>query len=229
MAHPLRYGVVFKKDNLYYLMSSSTFRNPVVEGDYNTWTAKWVKSIRYGTSTACTYTDLPISIYRFLYPSYYYLHAIDDLNDVIHLRWLDSNEIPRYGIFNIEDFSLLLLTATSGVNVPEDGSFDMTFWTKMGATRGGGISRSIQTYTLIQTIGTTTYGDYMNVYRSYERLWSHGVNGDLPAPQNTDATIETLEISPTGKYIIATTNGDVSGDPWMYYCDMILYEGSYVE
>ena len=75
MAYPLRYGVVFKKDNLYYLTSSATFRNPIVEGEFNTYTSLGVITLDYAAShdygfmVDCTY-EILYAVYATGYPSW---------------------------------------------------------------------------------------------------------------------------------------------------------------
>lgn len=194
------------------------------EGNYNTWTFEWRKNILRtlgGVPTSDFPGDGTAGSVNFF---------VDDSNDVMHITWQDCLTYnTRYGIFACADFANLLVTPNSaiGLTVPVYTLNVLGGGWKAGVVESeDGISRTIQTYTLLATKGAAGHGDGLNVYKNSSLLWTHSIESDLPAPQNTDGEVILMEISTTGKYILLSTFHSAWPD---YYSDLLLYKGSFIE
>lgn len=221
----LRYGGVFEQGNIRYLLSSSSFTDPVVEGDYNTWTFQWQQPV-LGRSNGHYLSAVDYSA------------LIDEKNERIVSYWLDKTSggvwISRFGIFD-------LLTGSSIFASPENTPYlspypEIGYYPRRiveGMVEGdrdddsysGSISRSIQTYMLVRRSDTYT----LEVWRgdATPRL-TLDFRNDIQTPLIYQwVNIRQFGISLTGKYILLMIWNHATPTPPFFY--WMLYEGSYVE
>lgn len=167
------------------------------EGDYKTWTKKWLNPLPNGLTE-------PYSVdWRF-----------DEPNGLLYLIWEDSSGDNRWGIFNILDFSTVFLSAPGsdyfGIIKPYN-------W--MGAFRRGranfyygGVGVSNQSYFLLQRHDGYT----LEVWRNHSLLWTRDARIDSG---NTWDFGESGGLSLTGKYVLIW--GWLDAGP----SNLLLYEG----
>jgi len=179
----LRYGGVFKQDNIKYLISSAALGGNF-EGDYTAWTLKW-NGIIPNKSDADEID-----------------YNIDERYNVINIEWDDEDGDFRWGTFNLSDFSTIFLSpagADYGYHYPYNWMGGM----QIGKAYFyyGGISKSIQTYLLLHR------ADYYTneVWRGGILLWARDLRDDV-SDEYPEA--ETGMISLSGKYILLTYWGD---------------------
>lgn len=174
----------------------------VVEKDYTTWTKVWNNS-------------LPDGLWRVNDLGF----LLDDRNDLLILTWYDGavsgDHWNRFGIFNLADFSTVLLSPSGQhytFEEPDNGYLGGTAYGNTG-TYFGGTSRSIQTYFVLVRNDELT----LEVYRSGSLLWSHNVSIE------GYIDIGTIGISSTGKWILI--GGRTTGF-YPYTPKISCYEGS---
>lgn len=174
----------------------------IVEGDYTSWTLKWVNDISL-------HPDWEARISFF----------IDDKNDVIYVAWVDPSVWYRFEVYNVSDFSRISAD-TSGTDYTSyrpDSGYRTAFALGGVSLSYGGLSRSLQTYALILLNDEKT----IEVWRGGSSgLWSRNV--DLDTPQDYECVIIGA-ISLTGKYILVSV-ADFTNSPYTY--KLVLYEGS---
>lgn len=171
----------------------------IIEGDYNTWTKKWVNLFPDGISTA-----------------WYFDAYIDEVNEVINIAWSDSGAWYRFGIYNISDFSVVQKTTSGADYMYSHPYMERKEWIIEGMAwfEKGGISKSNQTYLLLRKQDQYT----IEVWRAgASALWTRNTRTDLGA----NCYCYSAGLSLTGKYILAQVKEIVS--PYKYY--LMLYEG----
>ena len=174
----------------------------ILEGDYNTWTMKWLWAPDDGFRT-------------------YYMQTfhMDETNDLFYLSWEDDKAWPeshrtRYGAYHISDHSTIFESPRDIDYMPDPyvGAGDYSFYRGVCRLESGCISTSNQTYMLL----CRSNEEIMEVWRAGVKLWSRS------ATEDTGVLWETpyiAAISLTGKHIMAYIAGSAK---------LILYEGSKV-
>ena len=172
------------------------------EGDYTSWTLKWVNKLPDGLWDPSTIA-----------------FTLDDKNDLVTIEWQDNtaDRWYRFGIFNLADFSQVFLSTAGqhySVMYPRSGY-------EAGAKRGyvsldTNVSISLQTYLLLcRNDGLT-----IEVWRAETKLWTRDVSDDEPLI-NTGGYLWGI-ISITGKWVLIL--GYENAAPWDSY--LLLYKGS---
>ena len=157
----------------------------IVEGDYTTWTHKWISALPDGLSSS-TYLSV----------------SIDDKNGVFHLTWRDGATKSRFGIYNLADFSIVFESPSgshygSGYPQAAYGRVAQRSWNDM-VDSGGSIS--LQTYLLLMRDGY----QIMEVWRGGATpVWSHDTSDE-----EAGTYIGYGMISITGKWIILLNGND---------------------
>jgi len=168
----------------------------IVEGDYTSWTFKWLKHLDKSCAGACEASQF-----------------IDEKNNVVVVAWEDEDANVRFGIYTIEDLTTIFQSDRGSNYIPGIGGYvpSTRYYRGMqfGAAFGpfSGISRSIQSYVLLLRLDLST----IEVWRGGSTpLWSKDVPGETGCDD-----IGNVEISPTGKYLLLKSEWD----------ELILYEG----
>lgn len=198
----LQYGGMFEQGNMRYLLSSGN-----VEDNFNTWTKVWEKPIT-DNLWSDGYMDL----------------LIDDKSDVLYLSWKDKTYSKnRFGAYNLADFSAIFESPADEyyTNTAAFGSLKEFLTFGYVETNYGGMSRSIQTYLVLQRADYHTH----EVWRSGVKLWSRDYRLDSDM-LNDNSWCGYGGMSITGKYIILQIE-DLTPSPDVFY--LMLYKGSYVE
>jgi len=152
----------------------------IVEGDYTSWSFKWVNSIPYG-----------------LYNKGYLGFFIDEINEVINIAWVESNTWYQFMICNISDFSTVFQHPAGSDYISRYPEAQQGDGIRLGAVGGGGMSRAIQTYILLLRPDEKT----LEVWRGGSSpLWSHDVTID-----QSPSTVWVKAISLSGKWILVST------------------------
>lgn len=172
----------------------------ISEGDYITWTKKWVHIPSNGISS---YDLIDV--------------LIDERNGTLSITWEDGNGIRRFGIYKISDFSAVFESPVGAHFV----AYYPNMYYKSGFGLGmryyytGGVSQSIQTYLLLLRYDKYT----IDVWRGgASALWSRNTRSDFGA----DCYCYTYGIGTTGTYILTVITEAAS--PYDTY--LMLYEGS---
>ena len=181
-------------------MVSLSAPSGIVEGDYITWSKKWIAAI-------------PGNLY---YEDEYDIW-IDEKHNLIYFAWMAGNHANRWGIFNIADFSTVFLSA-SGSDYPADAPYLQATHITPGAAyfESGGISRSAQTYLLLLRSDYYTF----EVWRNGSKLKSRDIRNDF---HTTNCYSSGGCISLTGKYLLFQVR-DYDGSPDLHY--LMLYKGA---
>lgn len=171
----------------------------LAEGDYTSWTKKWINSPNGGLS------------------SLYEMDAlINDKNDTLSILYTDKNNKKRFCIYNLSDFSVVYESPvdshythlTPVLSTKEALHMGMSYFAYNGA------SQSAQTYLLLLRNGQDT----IEVWRGgASALWSTNTQTDFGTSSDCDAG----GISITGKYILVGMYQDISP----YLRTLMLYEG----
>ena len=152
------------------------------EGDYTTWTLKWIK-------------DVPNGLYG---PSHdWYIGAqLNDRNNQLLLFWYDSNRDTRFGIYDFSDGTTIHETPADTYSaIPHMKYTDAILYGYSYLC--GSVSISLQSYVLM----SNERCDGIEVWRGgTSALYIHDITIDEAS------TIRHGGISPTGKYIIILTN-----------------------
>ena len=172
-----------------------------IEGDYTSWTLKCTSTLTNGL--------------RDYQPFAYF---IDTKNEVLVINWQDTDGYFRFGIYNLEDLSVVF-ESSAGSHYTEDtpdNLYDESVrfgFVDMGC---GSFSRSLQSYVLLLREGYET----IEVWRGGSAyLWARNIYGDLG-----DRYAEYGAISSTGKWIVIGSDLYVEGA--YYNLQIAVYEGS---
>lgn len=181
-------------------MVSLSMPGGIVEGDYTTWTKKWIAAI-------------PDSLYY----DYQFDAWIDDRYNHIYLTWKDASGDYRWGIFNTADFSTVFLSASGSRYTSDDPYLQGSYITPgMAYFSSGGISRSAQTYLLLLRYDYYTF----EVWRNGSKLKSRDIRIDF---HTTNCAPDVAGISLTGKYLLFLVR-DRDPSPDLFY--LMLYKGA---
>ena len=198
MTDPLRYGVVFKKDYLYYLISSSAFPTENFEGDYTSWEKQWINLVPQNLNSA-----------------YEFDWAIDERNDILYMGWTDYNGYNRWGVYYADNFSCFYQSSI-GVDYQDNNPYIYyNSFIKQGNVylNRGGISMSIQSYILLKR----NDGYTIEIWREGSKLWARDIRDDFHT-DNCECAVGGISLS--GKYLLFLVFDD---DTNLY--NIMLYKG----
>lgn len=171
----------------------------ISEGNYSTWTKKWVNAPANGLASVGTMDVL-----------------IDDKKGILSILYEDGNNKYRLGIYNISDFSAVYESPAGThytYNYPAL-STKRALYMGMTSFEYYGFSRSIQTYLLLMRNNQDTIEVWQG---GTSALWSTNTQTDFGVSSTCDAGA----ISITGKYILVGMYQNVSP----YLQTFMLYEG----
>lgn len=172
----------------------------ILEGDYNTWTFKWIHEIQYLDDEA----DIGFHI--------------DEANELIYMHyWIyNAGWFTKFKVCNLSDFSIIF-DSPDDSKYTKDGPYvynDSPLYQGFVEYDEGGTSRSLNSYILLHRADGVTW----EVWRKGVKLWSHDYTEDVIIG-SFNAPSAALDV--TGKYIILLI--EKTDAPYGYY--LMLYEG----